>query len=110
MTCSPSVMGEPEAHVPLSLCAASCGVISRAVFSHATRPSLRLIASTLKACGTRGLTPPSGLWLASPVVPAGTAVETYTRSPQTIGEAEPRPGISTFHLMFLVSLHSIGGS
>src|SRR5690349_24403534 len=26
-----------------------------------------------------------------------------------MGEDEPRPGISTFHLMFFVSLHSIGG-
>src|SRR5687768_7850333 len=31
------------------------------------------------------------------------------RSPQTTGEDEPRPGISIFHLMFLVSLHSRGG-
>ena len=41
--------------------------------------------------------------------PTGTAVRTYTRSPQITGEAAPRPGISTFHLMFRVSLHSIGG-
>src|SRR5688572_19129586 len=31
------------------------------------------------------------------------------RSFQTTGDDDPRPGISTFHLMFLVSLHSIGG-
>ena len=31
------------------------------------------------------------------------------RSFQTTGDDEPRPGISTFHLMFFVSLHSIGG-
>src|SRR6185436_17158022 len=28
---------------------------------------------------------------------------------QTIGDAEPSPGIATFHLMFFVSLHSVGG-
>src|ERR1700750_2420861 len=32
------------------------------------------------------------------------------RSPQTIGDADPRPGISTFQRMFFVSLHSSGGS
>jgi hypothetical protein len=31
------------------------------------------------------------------------------RSPQTTGDDEPRPGISTFQRMFLVSLHSVGG-
>ena len=42
--------------------------------------------------------------------PLGTAVSRKIRSPQTTGDAEPRPGISTFHLTFFVSLHSIGGS
>jgi hypothetical protein len=40
----------------------------------------------------------------------GTAVVTNTRSPQTIGDEDPRPGISTFHRTFFVSLHSDGGS
>ena len=31
------------------------------------------------------------------------------RSPQTTGDAEPRPGISTFQRTFFVSLHSVGG-
>src|SRR5262245_52858623 len=31
------------------------------------------------------------------------------RSPHTIGEALPRPGISTFQVTFFVSLHSSGG-
>ena len=39
----------------------------------------------------------------------GTAVSTKTRSPQTTGDADPRPGISTFQRMFFVSLHSRGG-
>jgi hypothetical protein len=30
-------------------------------------------------------------------------------SPHTIGDDDPRPGISIFHRMFFVSLHSIGG-
>src|SRR5512139_637963 len=38
------------------------------------------------------------------------AVRRNTRSPQTTGEPEPRPGTSTFHRTFFVSLHSIGGS
>src|SRR5687768_13381395 len=32
------------------------------------------------------------------------------RSPHTTGDDDPRPGISTFHLMFCVSLHTVGGS
>jgi hypothetical protein len=40
---------------------------------------------------------------------AGMAVVRNTLSPQTIGEDEPRPGISTFHRTFFVSLHSVGG-
>jgi len=39
----------------------------------------------------------------------GTAVSRKTLSPQTIGDADPRPGISTFQRMFCVSLHSVGG-
>ena len=37
------------------------------------------------------------------------AVRTNTRSPQTTGDAHPRPGISTFQRTLLVSLHSVGG-
>src|SRR5713226_8588717 len=37
------------------------------------------------------------------------AVSKNTRLPQTIGDADPRPGISTFHRRFFVSLHSVGG-
>src|SRR5262245_18800901 len=40
----------------------------------------------------------------------GTAVRRKIRSPQTTGDADPRPGISTFHFTFFVSLHSTGGS
>ena len=46
---------------------------------------------------------------ASPATPTGIAVSTKMRSFQTTGDDDPRPGISTFHLMFFVSLHSIGG-
>ena len=42
--------------------------------------------------------------------PAGTAVRTNTRSPQTIGEAWPYPGISIFQRTFSVSLQLDGGS
>jgi hypothetical protein len=42
-------------------------------------------------------------------MPTGIAVKRKMRSFQTTGDDDPRPGISTFHLMFLVSLHSIGG-
>jgi hypothetical protein len=52
----------------------------------------------------------SRLYAASPARPAGTADSTNTRSPQTMGEADPRPGISTFQRTFFVSLHSVGGS
>jgi hypothetical protein len=31
------------------------------------------------------------------------------RSPHTIGDALPRPGTATFHLMFLEVDHSVGG-
>ena len=54
--------------------------------------------------------PPRGLCASSAGTPAGTAVSRKMRSPQTTGDDEPRPGISTFHLMFFVSLHSVGGS
>ena len=56
-----------------------------------------------------GSMPPRAACDSSPDRPTGTAVSRYTRSPQMTGEAAPRPGISTFHLMFLVSLHSTGG-
>jgi hypothetical protein len=39
-----------------------------------------------------------------------TAVNTNTRSPHTTGVEEAAPGIATFHLTFLLSLHSSGGS
>ncbi len=53
--------------------------------------------------------PPRGSCAAAPVTPTGTADSTNTRSPQMTGDADPRPGISTFQRMFLVSLHSSGG-
>ena len=46
----------------------------------------------------------------APLSPPGTAVDTNTWSPQTIGVAEPLPGISIFQRRFCVSLHSTGGS
>src|SRR5882672_2735530 len=39
----------------------------------------------------------------------GTADRRNKRSPQMTGDADPRPGISTFQRMFFVSLHSTGG-
>src|SRR5580698_4693217 len=39
----------------------------------------------------------------------GTAVVTKTWFSQMIGDESPFPGTSTFHLTFLVLLHSIGG-
>jgi hypothetical protein len=41
MTCSPSVIAELEAQVPLSWCDASCGGSSRAVRSQASLPVWR---------------------------------------------------------------------
>src|SRR5439155_23323699 len=53
--------------------------------------------------------PPRGSCWAAPVTPIGTADTRKRRSPHTIGEADPRPGTSTFHRTFFVSLHSSGG-
>src|SRR3954462_5870461 len=100
---SPLVIGELEAHVPFSGCDVSCGASSRAERSHTTLPVARSIASTTYLC-TDGMAP-RGACDASIATPAGTAVSTYTRSFHTIGDADPRPGTSIFHLMFLVSLH-----
>jgi hypothetical protein len=52
---------------------------------------------------------PRGLCESASEASAGTAVRRKILSPQTTGEADPRPGISTFHRMFFVSLHSSGG-
>ena len=49
-----------------------------------------------------GSTPPRGACDSATLVPAGIAVRTKTRSPQMTGEAEPRPGISTFQRTFFV--------
>ena len=58
----------------------------------------------------RGLTPPRGCMRVVGGRPRRARPSAdKMRSPQTTGDAEPRPGISTFHLMFLVSLHSSGG-
>src|SRR5829696_3219329 len=38
-----------------------------------------------------------------------TAVRIKMRSLQTIGDALPRPGMATFHLMFFLVDHSVGG-
>ena len=53
--------------------------------------------------------PPRGACEAAPSRPIGTAVSTKMRSPQMTGDADPRPGISTFQRTFFVSLHSVGG-
>src|SRR5262245_15247214 len=70
-------------------------------------------------CGTAGLVFTTGLMRATSEADAalvdGTvrsvliAVIRKMRSPQMTGDALPRPGTSTFHLTFLVSLHSDGG-
>src|SRR5262245_60291855 len=108
-TVLPSVIGELEAQVLLSACPASCGSTSVATRSQTVRPVLRSMAYTTNRCAPRGRRPPRGACWASPCTPTGTADETNTRSPQTIGDELPRPGISTFHLTFFVSLHSSGG-
>ena len=46
----------------------------------------------------------------STFLPVGMAVRTKTLFSQMTGVAVPAPGILTFHLTFLVSLHSVGGS
>ena len=45
-----------------------------------------------------------------PLSPTGTAVVTNTWSPQTIGVADPLPGIAIFQRTLSVSLHVTGGS
>src|SRR5262245_37948108 len=40
--------------------------------------------------------------------PPLVAVVTITRSPHTMGEDQPKPGISAFQTTFEVALHSIG--
>src|SRR5712691_506552 len=67
------------------------------------------MASTTKRYRSRGRMPPRGACEAAPSRPIGTADRTNIRSPQTTGEADPRPGISTFHRTFFVSLQSDGG-
>ena len=109
ITCSPSVMAELDAQVPLSLCDASCGSASRAVCCHTILPSFRLIAMITKRCTPRTGSPPRGACGSPTSPPAGTAVNRKTRSPQTTGDAEPRPGISIFQRRFFDSLHSAGG-
>lgn len=47
-------------------------------------------------------------WAAA-FLPLGIAVNRNTRSCQMMGVEVPNPGVATFHLMFLVSLHSSGG-
>ena len=107
ITCSPSVAADADAHVPFSGCDASCGVSSLATRSQTTLPVLRSSAMTTYLCAT-GVRP-SGACAAAPSTVVGTAVVTKTRSPQTTGVAEPRPGISTFQRMFFPSAHSRGG-
>ena len=104
MTCVPSVTIDGDAHVPHSWWLASCGVSSRTTRSQTTRPSLRSSAMTTYLWVPGAL--PRAAWASASVTPTGTAVETKTRSPQMTGVPAPRPGISFFQRMFLVSLHS----
>ena len=102
-------MAELDAHVP-SFIDGARGRSSRAVRSHTTRPVRRSIARIVNRWTSRGRTWPLGSCEAAPEAPIGIAVETNSRSPHTTGDDEPRPGISVFHRMFFVSLHSTGGS
>src|SRR4051812_15337630 len=102
-------MADDEDHVPHCGCDPSCGVCSKATRSQIVLPVLRSSAITVNLCGTRALAP-RGSCDVTPPATTGTALSTKTRSPQTTGVPEPRPAISTFHLMFFVSLHSTGGS
>ena len=45
-----------------------------------------------------------------PLSPVGVAVRMKTRSPQTMGNADPAPGIATFHRMFVSSPQRRGGA
>ena len=74
--------------------------VTVAVFCHSTLPSLRSKHRTLNARVGRSLDP----WPST-----GTAVVRKTWLSQMIGDESPLPGTSTFHLTFLVGLHSIGG-
>src|ERR1700682_5076258 len=102
-------MAELDAHVP-SLIDGARGRSSRAVRSHTTRPVRRSIARIVNRWTSRGWTWPLGSCEVTPAAPIGIAVKTNSRSPQTTGDDEPRPGISVFHRMCFVSLHSTGGS
>ena len=82
---------------------------SRAMRSHAIFPVARSKAYTTKRCVSLGVMPPRGVCVPAPDADAGMAVRTNTRSPQTTGDDDPRPGISTFQRTFFVSLHSSGG-
>src|SRR5262245_2477332 len=102
-------MAELDAYVPFSPCVASCGCNSFAVRSQIVLPVRRSMASTANLYVSRGRSCPRGACDAVPSTPCGTAESRKIRSPHTTGDADPRPGISTFHRMFFVSLHSVGG-
>src|SRR5687767_1035962 len=102
-------MAELEAHVP-SLIDGARGCSWRGVRSQTTRPERRSIARIRNWWTSRGWICPLGSCAAAPVILIGIAVVTNSRSPHTTGEDDPRPGISIFHRMFFVSLHSRGGS
>src|SRR5688572_28068803 len=82
-------------------------------------PVARSIARTMKRCGSRSsdrsfpfpFSPFSGAppFFSLPASPTGTAVETKMRSPQTTGDALPRPGIATFQTMPFAGLQETGG-
>ena len=102
-TCRPGA--SPRAGTPRARCGASA----------ACRPRARRRAPRRPACSPGTLTAgcaPEGSGVAfgrGTGFAMGTAVVTITRSSQTIGELEPRPGTATFHRTFRVSLHSTGG-
>ena len=113
---SPSVTAEGEAQLPVR-CLPSCGAASRTTRSQAISPVRRSTASSMYRSDCDGDSVPTKRLVRRvnrpsrvPLSPAGTAVDTNTWSPQTIGVAEPLPGIAIFHLTLRVSLHSTGGS
>ncbi len=78
-------------------CLPSCGTSECSTLRQRCLPSLRSSATTTKSRAVGSFSP-------------GTAVETSTMSPRTIGLPRPSPGTSTFQRTFLASDHSSGGS
>ena len=107
-TCRPSVMAELDAHVPSFIegCARRSSARRPLPDDAAGAP---IDCQHDEAMDFSRLDADSRLVRRAPVDADRHRGDQNRRSPHTTGDADPRPGISTFHRMFLVSLHSMGG-